>query len=551
MPTPIYERGLNRNEANHVPLTPLHSLDRCAELVPERIAIVHGAMRQTWGRTRSRCYRLASALARRGVKRGDTVSIIAPNTPAMVEAHFGVPLSGAVLNTINCRLDADGIRFILLHGECKVLFVDREFAALAADALEHVPDRPLVIDIADLEAPPGTSIGELDYEQLLEEGDPDFEGVWPADEWEAVALNYTSGTTSDPKGVVISQRAAHLMSMSQLIDWGMPRAPVYLWTLPMFHANGWCFAWAVTAAGGTHVCLRKVNAAGIFAAIRDYGVDHFCAAPIVLAALSAAPASERSPLPRVVRVRTAGSPPPAAVLKSVSELGFEVEHVYGITEASGTPVSCLIQADWQELANEEQARLKARQGNRASGLEALRVADPTTLEPVPADGKTQGEILLRGNVVMKGYLKNEEATRNAFEGGWFHTGDIAVLHPDGYVQITDRSKDVIISGGENISSVEVEDVLHQHPAVLIAAVVAQPDARWGEVPCAFVELRHGVETPSERELISFCRERLAHFKCPASIVYCVLPKTGTGKIQKFRLRTQAGSREAITKLSHA
>jgi fatty-acyl-CoA synthase len=551
MPIQIYERGLDRNEANHVPLTPLHSLDRCADLFPERIAIVHGEMRQTWGATRSRCRRLASALVRRGVTRGDTVSIIAPNTPALVEAHFGVPLSGAVLNTINCRLDADGIRFILLHGECKVLFVDREFAALAADALEHVPDRPLVIDIADLEAPPGASIGELDYEQLLGEGDPDFEGVWPADEWDAIALNYTSGTTSDPKGVVVSHRGVHLMSMLQLIDWGMPRGPVYLWTLPMFHANGWCFAWAITAAGGTHVCLRKVNAAGIFRAIREYGVDHFCAAPIVLAALADAPASERTPLPRVVRVRTAGSPPPATVLKSVSELGFEVEHVYGITEASGTPVSCFIQADWHASANEEQARLKARQGQRAAGLEAMRVANPATLEPVPADGKSEGEILLRGNVMMKGYLKNEEATRNAFEGGWFHTGDIAVVHPDGYIQITDRSKDVIISGGENISSIEVEEVLHQHPAVLIAAVVAQADARWGEVPCAFVELRQGVNAPSERELITFCRERLAHYKCPARIVYGALPKTGTGKIQKFRLRAQAGSREAITKLSDA
>jgi fatty-acyl-CoA synthase len=512
---------------------------------------VHGAMRQTWGATRSRCRRLASALVRRGIKRGDTVSIIAPNTPALVEAHFGVPLSGAVLNTINCRLDADGIRFILLHGEAKVLFVDREFAALAAEALEHIPDRPLVIDIADLEAPPGASVGELDYEQLLGEGDPDFEGVWPEDEWEAIALNYTSGTTSDPKGVVASHRGVHLMSMLQLIDWGMPRGPVYLWTLPMFHANGWCFTWAVTAAGGTHVCLRKVNAAGIFRAIREHGVDHFCAAPIVLAALADAPASERSALPRAVRVRTAGSPPPATVLKSVSELGFDVEHVYGITEASGTPVSCFIQANWHALANEEQARLKARQGHRACGLEAMRVATHATLEPVPADGKTEGEVLLRGNVIMKGYLKNEDATRNAFEGGWFHTGDIAVVHPDGYIQITDRSKDVIISGGENISSVEVEDVLHQHPAVLIAAVVAQPDARWGEVPCAFVELKQGVAAPSERELITFCRERLAHYKCPVRIVYGVLPKTGTGKIQKFRLRTQAGSREAITKLSQA
>lgn len=549
MTTSMYERGLGRSEANHVPLTPLHFLDRCADQFPQEVAIVHGAFRQTWSATRDRCRRLASALVRRGVKRGDTVSIIAPNTPAMLEAHFGVPLSGAVLNAINCRLDADGVRFILLHGECRVLLVDREFTALAAQALDQIPDKPLVIDIADLEAPPGAPIGELEYEKFLEEGDPDFEGVWPADEWDAIALNYTSGTTSDPKGVVPSHRGTYLMSMLQLTDWGMPRGPVYLWTLPMFHANGWCFTWAVTAAGGTHVCLRKVNAQNIFKAISEYGVDHFCAAPIVLAALASAPANERRPLPRTVRVRTAGSPPPAAVLKAIIELGFEVEHVYGITEASGTPVSCFIRADWHSRPIDERARLMARQGNRATGLEGLRVADPDTLEPVPFDGKTQGELLLRGNIVMKGYLKNEQATSNAFKGGWFHTGDVAVVHPDGYFQITDRSKDVIISGGENISSVEVEDILHRHPAVLIAAVVAQPDAKWGEVPCAFIELKPGVAAPTEEELISFCRERLAHYKCPARIEYCTLPKTGTGKIQKYRLREQAGSREAIAKLS--
>jgi len=551
MRTNIYEQRLARTEANHVPLTPLHFVDRCADLFPTRTAIIHGALRQDWGTTRDRCRRLASALVKRGVKRGNTVSILAPNTPAMLEAHLGVPLSGAVLNAINCRLDADDVRFILEHAECRVLLVDREFAALAAAALAELAVKPLVIDVADSEAPPGTAIGALEYEALLAEGDPAFKGVWPADEWDAIALNYTSGTTSQPKGVVPSHRGTYLMSLLQMTDWGMPRAPVYLWTLPMFHANGWCFTWAVTAAGGTHVCLRKVTARNIFDAIADHGVDHFCAAPVVLATLASAPVEERRPMPRTVRVRTAGSPPPAAVLKTVIEMGFDVEHVYGITEASGTPVSCVVDPAWRTLPGEERARLIARQGNRAAGLEGLRVADPLTLEPVPHDGKTQGELLLRGNIIMKGYLKNPSATNSAFCGGWFHTGDVAVVHDDGYIQITDRSKDVIISGGENISSVEVEDVLHRHPAVLVAAVVAQPHAKWGETPCAFIELKPGVEAPTESEVITFCRERLAHYKCPVRVVFGSLPKTGTGKIQKFRLREIAGSREAITELARA
>lgn len=546
----IYQSGLDRTPANHLPLTPLHFLSRCADQYPDHIAIIHGSLWQTWKQTRERCLRLASALVKRGIKRGDTVSILAPNTPAMVEAHHGIPLSGAVLNAINCRLDAEGVRFILRHGECKVLFVDREFSSLASKALEQIEHKPLVIDIADIEAPNGDLIGEMEYEAFLAEGDADFSGVWPEDEWDAIALNYTSGTTSDPKGVVPSHRGAYLMSMLQLTDWGMPRRPVYLWTLPLFHANGWCFVWAITAAAGTHVCLRKVTAANIFGAIQQHNVNHFCAAPIVLASLATAPDTERCKLKHTVRVRTAGSPPPAAVLKSVIEMGFEVEHVYGITEASGTPVSSFINPAWSDKPMDERARLMARQGNRASGLEDLRVADPVTCEPVPRDGKTQGELLLRGNIVMKGYLKNPEATAAAFQGGWFHTGDVAVMHPDGYIQITDRSKDVIISGGENISSVEVEDVLHRHPAVLIAAVVAQPDAKWGESPCAFIELKPGVAAPDEAEIIRFCRERLAHYKCPVRVIYGALPKTGTGKIQKFRLRELAGSREAITDLSN-
>ncbi|RFB70872.1 MULTISPECIES: acyl-CoA synthetase [unclassified Herbaspirillum] len=547
----IYGNGLSRTPANYVPLTPLHFLDRSAEQYPDRIAIIHGSFQQTWSETRHRCRRLASALVKRGVQPGDTVSILAPNTPAMLEAHFGIPLSGAVLNSINCRLDADGVRFILQHGECKILLVDREFSELVSRATADMPNKPLIIDINDIEAPLGKAIGELDYERLLQEGTQDFEGVWPSDEWNAIALNYTSGTTSDPKGVVPSHRGTYVMSMLQLTDWGMPRNPTYLWTLPMFHANGWCFTWAITAAAGTHVCMRKVTAKNIFDAIADHGVDHFCAAPIVLSSIASAPESEKRPLPHSVRVRTAGSPPPAAVLKAVLALGFEVEHVYGITEASGTPVSCYINPAWSQLDKDEQSRLMARQGNRSAGLEGLMVADPDTLEPVPFDGKTQGELLLKGNIVMKGYLKNEEATENAFAGGWFHTGDVAVVHADGYVQITDRSKDVIISGGENISSVEVEDVLHCHPAILIAAVVSQPDAKWGETPCAFIELKAGVEQPSEAEIIAFCRARLAHFKCPKKVMFCELPKTGTGKIQKFRLRELAGSRAAITELAKA
>jgi len=545
-PSSPYATGLERNAANFVPLTPLRFLDRTADVYPQRVAIVHGSLRQTWAQTRERCYRLASALVRMGVRPGDTVSILAPNTPAMLEAHFGVPLSGAVLNAINCRLDAEGVAFILRHGESRVLMVDREFAPLALKALANVPQPPRVIDINDLEAPDGPAIGEADYESLLATGDAAFAGVWPADEWTPIALNYTSGTTGDPKGVVPSHRGAYLMSVMQMTDWALPRAPTYLWTLPMFHANGWCFTWAITAAAGTHVCLRKVNAANIFRAIADQGVTHFCAAPIVMAGIANTPADERPALARRVRVLTAGSPPPAAVLEAVAAMGFEVDHVFGITEISGTAVSCAWQAGWDEAPAGERARLQARQGVRAALLEGLKVADPEALEPVRADGHDAGEMLIRGNTVMMGYLKNPDATAKAFAGGWFHTGDVAVVYPDGYLQITDRSKDVIISGGENISSVEVEDVLHRHPGVLHAAVVAQPDDKWGEVPCAFIERKAAGETLDEAEMIAFCRERLAHYKCPRRVVFTELPKTATGKIQKFRLRELAGSREAIT-----
>ncbi|RRH79965.1 acyl-CoA synthetase [Variovorax beijingensis] len=542
-----YAKGLDRCEANHVPLTPLGFLDRAALAHPDRLAVVHGDLARTWAQTRERCHRLASALAARGIQPGDTVSVLAPNTPAMLESHFGVPLAGAVLNTINHRLDPEGIAFILRHSECKLLMVDREFSGTVAAALKLLDSPPAVIDINDHLAPPGERIGETDYESLLASGDPEFPGRWPSDEWQPIALNYTSGTTGDPKGVVASHRGTYLMSLLQITNWAMPRAPKYLWTLPMFHANGWCFTWAVTAAAGTHFCLRRVSAEAVLEAIDTHQIDHLCAAPVVMAMLS--DSAQNTRLSRSVRVLTAGSPPPLAVLNAVLAMGFDVEHVFGITEVSGTPVSCEWQDGWDDLAPAEQGRLRVRQGVRAAMFEGLMVGDADTLEPVPRDGKTAGELMLRGNTVMMGYFKNEAATRKALANGWFRTGDVAVLHGNGYVQITDRSKDVIISGGENISSVEVEDVVHGHPAVLHAAVVAQPDEKWGEVPCVFIELRAGVAAPSEQEIISFCRERLAHFKCPRRVMFGSLPKTATGKIQKFRLRQQAGSQEAITGLA--
>ncbi|CAB3786584.1 AMP-binding protein [Paraburkholderia fynbosensis] len=549
MSAKAYSQGLEKNAANHVPLTPLTFLDRTADVYPDRTAIIHGDFRQTWAETRERCYRLASALVQMGIESGETVSIIAPNTPAMLEAHFGVPLSGAVLNAVNCRLDADGVAFILRHGECKLLLVDREFAPLVEKALRSVSNPPRVIDINDHEAPDGPAIGETDYESLLTSGDPAFAGRRPVDEWTPIALNYTSGTTGDPKGVVPSHRGTYLMSLLQMTNWPLPRAPVYLWTLPMFHANGWCFTWAITAAAGTHVCLRKVNAANVLSAIVRHGVDHFCAAPIVLSGLASMPHSERQPLPRRVRVLTAGSPAPAAVLEAVGAMGFDVDHVFGITEISGTPISCAWHDEWDTLPPEQQGKLKARQGVRAAAFEKMSVADPETLETVSADSKSCGEVLVRGNTVMMGYLKNPEATAKALAGGWFHTGDLAIVHPDGYIQITDRSKDVIISGGENISSVEVEEVIYRMSGVLNAAVVAQPDDKWGETPCAFIELRPDSPSITEEDVISFCRERLAHFKCPRRVIFGELPKTATGKIQKFRLREQAGSRVAITRLA--
>ncbi len=533
-----YDSGLDRTAANSVPLTPISLIRRTAAVYPERTAIVHGPVRQTYGETYVRCLKLASALAKRGIGRNDTVAVLAPNIPAFVEAHFGVPMCGAVLNSINTRLDAEAVAFILSHGEAKVLMVDRELSAVAAAALARLERRPLVIDIDDALAAEGDLIGELDYEAFLAEGDADFEPVMPEDEWQAIALNYTSGTTGDPKGVVYHHRGAYLNAMGNVVCWGMGHFPVYLWTLPMFHCNGWCFPWTVTALAGVHVCLRRVEAGAIFKAIAEEGVTHLCGAPIVMSMLVNTPKEARPAWSQPVQMMTAGAAPPAAVIGAMEAMGVKVIHVYGLTEVYGPCVVCAWHPEWDELPQEEQVVLKARQGVPYEVQEGLMVAHPETMERVPSDGKTIGEIMIRGNIVMKGYLKNPSTTEKSFAGGWFHSGDLAVMHPNGYVEIKDRSKDIIISGGENISSIEVEDALYRHPDVLAAAVVAQPDAKWGERPCAFVEARPDSGL-TEEAVIAWCREHLAHFKCPRAVVFTELPKTSTGKIQKFMLREQA------------
>jgi len=533
-----YEVGLGRNAANYVPLSPLTFLERAAAVFPSRTAVIHGARRYTWAEVQARCRRLASALKRRGIGRGDTVAVMAPNVPELLEAHFGVPMAGAVLNALNIRLDAETIAFILAHGEAKVLITDREFSATIERALARLEKRPLVIDIDDALAVGGKKLGALDYESFLAEGDPNDKGARPADEWEAIALNYTSGTTGNPKGVVYHHRGAYLNALGNILVWSMPQHPVYLWTLPMFHCNGWCFPWTVTAMAGTHVCLRRVEAKPIYAALAELGVTHMCGAPIVMTMLLNAAAADRRDLPRPVEIMTAGSAPPAAVIEGMETLGFEIIHVYGLTEVYGPSVVCAWHEEWDALPAPERAALKARQGVNYPVLEGLMVADPETLAPVPKDGAAMGEIFMRGNIVMKGYLKNPTATEEAFAGGWFHTGDLGVWHEDGYVALKDRSKDIIISGGENISTIEVEGVLYQHPAVMEAAVVARPDEIWGESPCAFMTLKPGREA-TPQEIIGFCRERLARFKVPKTVVFGPLPKTSTGKIQKFVLREQA------------
>jgi fatty-acyl-CoA synthase len=533
--------GLRPNAANFAPLTPVSFLRRSAEIHPKRIAVIHGARRYAYRQFYDRARQLASALARAGVRPGDTVSAMLPNVPAMVEAHYSVPMLGAVLNTINTRLDAATVAYILQHGEAKVLITDREFAAQAGPALAKLKKRPLVIDVDDaLYSGPGERLGKIEYEDFIAEGDPNFAWSPPADESSAIALNYTSGTTGNPKGVVYHHRGTFLESVGNIMAWPIPPKPVYLWTLPMFHCNGWCFPWSVVAMSGTHVCLRKVDPALIFPMIVEHGVTHMCGAPTVLNLLVSAPVEQRRKFSHVVDIQTGGSPAPAKVIKGMEELGFRVTHIYGMTELQGPSTLCVPQDGWEQLPLEERAALTARQGVRYPVVEGHMVAESKSLKPVPRDGETIGEIMVRGNTVMLGYLKEEKATAQTFRGGWMHTGDLAVEHPDGYIEIKDRAKDIIISGGENISSVEVEIALYKHPAVQLAAVVARPDQKWGETPCAFVQLKPGTNATAE-EIISFCRDQLAHFKAPKSVVFGPLPTTATGKIQKFMLREHARS----------
>ena len=532
----VYSTGLDPNPANNVALSPLSFIRRAASVYPEHIALIHGPHRCTWAETYARTRRLASALNKRGVKPGDTVAVLAPNSPVIYEASFGVPMCGAVLNAINTRLDGATIAFILAHGEAKVLITDKTLSAVAKAALDKLEQRPLVIDFEDDQELGGELIGDLTYEALLAEGDPYFEWTLPDDEWQAITLNYTSGTTGNPKGVVYHHRGAYLNALSNVIGWEMGHHPVYLWTLPMFHCNGWCYPWTLAAVAGTSVCLRKVEGKAIYAAIAEHRVTHFCGAPIVLSMVLNTPTTQKRIFEHTVNVMTAAAPPPAAVLESMAAAGFEVTHVYGLTETYGPATICAWKEAWNELPMGEQARLKSRQGVRYHMLQGLTVMNPETMQMVPADGETMGEVMFKGNIVMKGYLKNPRATDESLANGWFHSGDLGVMHPDGYIQLKDRSKDIIISGGENISSIEIEDVLYRHPAIMDAAVVARPDDKWGETPCAFVTLREDTAVITEQEIIEFCRDNMAGFKVPRTIVFSELPKTSTGKIQKFKLR---------------
>ncbi|WP_446892578.1 acyl-CoA synthetase [Acinetobacter sp. NS4_7] len=535
---------LPRTPANFVALSPLRYLERAAYIYPHQNAIIHGSRQITWHETYLRCCQFAHQLQNLGISKNDTVSVLLPNVPAMLEAHFAVPMSGAVLNTLNTRLDAKTLAFMLDHAESKVLLVDPEFAALAQEALQMVNHEIYVIDVSDAEyehAANALSIGQIEYETWLAAGDPNFEWHLPQDEWDAISLNYTSGTTGNPKGVVYHHRGAYINAASNIIACGMTPRATYLWTLPLFHCNGWCFAWTMAANGGTNICLRKVDPELIFKLIAEHKVDYFCGAPIVLSMLINTPEQKKTQFDHRVEVMVAGAAPPAAIIEGMRNIGINVTHVYGLTETYGPSALCASQAGWSDLSIQEQAQLHSRQGVPYPLQDGMKVLDPETMQPVPKDGKTMGEIMFRGNIVMKGYLKNPEATAEAFAGGWFHTGDLAVCQPDGYAKITDRSKDVIISGGENISSLEVEEVLYQHPAVLTAAVVAKPDPRWQEVPCAFIELKEGKQVSPE-EIIAYCSQHLARFKVPKDVVITEIPKTSTGKLQKFVLREWAKER---------
>ena len=532
----IYDADLDRCDANYVSLSPLSFLGRVARVYPDHPSVIHGGTRWTWRETAERCNRLASALAKRNIGPGDTVSVMAPNIPALYESHFGVPMTGAVLNALNIRLDAKTLAFILEHGEAKVLITDTEFSPVIKDALRICKQDLLVIDIDDPEGPGGDRLGELTYEELLTEGESNYTWSAPDSEWNAISLNYTSGTTGNPKGVVYHHRGAYLNASSNIIGWNLGHHPTYLWTLPMFHCNGWCFPWSLAAVGGTSVCLRNVSASAIFDAIADHSVTHFCGAPVVLNLIINAAEPETRNFDHTVEVMTAAAPPPAAVLAAMEAAGFSMTHVYGLTETYGPAVICAWHPEWNDLPLAEQADIKSRQGVPYHMLEDLKVLDPETMNSVKPDALQLGEVMFRGNIVMKGYLKNPKATAEAFAGGWFHSGDLGVLYPDGYTQLKDRSKDIIISGGENISSIEIEDTLYRHPDVLEAAVVARPDNKWGETPCAFVTLKDTAVEVTGQDIINFCREQMAHFKIPKTVIFLELPKTSTGKVQKFRLR---------------